>query len=98
MTTTPTDRPPTPTVPPRRSTLVLTVGLHLLALWPYLLSGLVAPFEGVLAMLAVWVLMGVAAVAVHRRWGAVAALVPLVTVGLWVGMLTLGGAVLGWTA
>jgi len=90
-----TARPPA--TGPRRSTLVLTLVLHLLALWPYAVSGLVAPAWGVAALLVLWVLLGVGAVAVHRRWGAVAAVVPLVAVLAWVGLITLGGTLLGWT-
>jgi hypothetical protein len=94
MSTT-THRPTTQ--PPRRSTAWLTGGLHLLALWPYAISGLFAPGWGVGALLVVWALMGVVAVAVHRRWGGLAALVPLVTVGLWFLLATLGEQLLGWT-
>ena len=83
---------------PRRSTAVLTAVLHLLALWPYAISGLVAPGWAVVALLVVWALLGAVAVVVHRRWGAVSALVPLVAVVLWFGVLTLGEALLGWTA
>ena len=84
--------------PPRRSTLVLTAVLHLFVLWPYSASGLVAPGWAVLALLALWVLLGGAAYAVHRRWGAVSALVPLLAMVLWVVVLTTGEQLLGWTA
>ena len=84
--------------PPRRSTLVLTALLHLFVLWPYAASGLVAPGWAVLVLLGVWVLLGWLAHLVHRRWGALAALVPLLALGLWVGVLLLGEQVLGWTA
>lgn len=87
-----------PSRPPRRSTLVLTGVLHLLALWPYAASGLVAPDWAVAAMVVVWALLGVVAVAVHRRWGAVAAVVPLVAVVVWTVLVTLGEVLLGWTA
>jgi hypothetical protein len=96
MTTTRTATPPT-SQRPRRSTLWLTGLLHLLALWPYLISGLAAPGWAVLSLLVLWALLGVVAVAVHRRWGALAALVPLVAVGLWFLALTLGEQLLGWT-
>lgn len=82
---------------PRRSTAVLTGVLHLFALWPYAISGLVAPGWGVAGLLVVWALLGVVAFALHRRWGAVSALVPLVAVVLWFGLVTLGEALLGWT-
>lgn len=84
--------------PPRRSTLVLTAVLHLATLPLYLASGLAAPGWAVLALLALWALLGWAAYLVHRRWGALSALVPLLALGLWFGVLTLGEQVLGWTA
>ena len=83
--------------PPRRSTLWITGGLHLLALWPYAISGLAAPGWAVLSLLVLLALLGVVAVAVHRRWGGLAALVPLLAVGLWFLLLTLGEQLLGWT-
>lgn len=88
--------PPRTPRPPRRSTLVLTALLHLLVLWPYTASGLLAPGWAVVTLLVVWALLGVLAVAVHRRYGAVAALVPLLALGAWFAALTLGEAVLGW--
>ena len=97
MSATGTTTRPSPSTPPRRSTAVLTGVLHLLALWPYAISGLVAPGWGVAVLLVVWALLGVAAVAVHRRWGALSAVVPLVAVVSWFGLLTLGEVLLGWT-
>ena len=82
---------------PRRSTAVLTAALHLIALWPYAISGLVAPGWGIAVMFCVWALLGLAAIRVHRQWGAVSALVPLVAVVAWFGMVTLGEVALGWT-
>lgn len=76
---------------------MLTAVLHLVALWPYAISGLVAPGWGVAGLLVVWALLGVLALALHRRCGAVSALVPLVAVVLWLGLITLGEALLGWT-
>ncbi len=88
----------TPARPPRRATLVVTAVLHLLVLWPYSASGLLAPGWAVLALLVLWGLLGWLAWAVHRRWGGVSALVPLLAMGLWVGVLVLGEQMLGWTA
>ena len=92
-TTTTRDR----TDQPRRSTLLITGVLHLFALWPYAISGLAAPGWAVLSLLVLWAVLGVVAVAVHRRWGGLAALVPLLAVGLWFLLLTLGEQLLGWT-
>jgi hypothetical protein len=84
--------------PPRRSTLVLTALLHLPVLFLYLVSGLAAPGSAVLALLALWVLLGWVAHRVHRRWGALSALVPLLALVLWFGAMTGGDHFLGWTA
>lgn len=84
--------------PPRRSTLLLTGVLHLTTLPSYAASGLLAPGWAVLGLLALWVVLAAAAWAVHRRWGAVSALLPLLAMALWFGTLTLGEQVLGWTA
>ena len=84
--------------PPRPSTLWITGVLHLLALWPYAISGLVAPGWAVLSLLVLWAVLGIVAVAVHRRWGGLAALVPLFAVALWFLLLTLGEQLLGCTS
>ena len=90
----------TPTAPARRrrSTWLLSAGLHLLALWPYALSNLVVAGWSYLAMLGLWLLFGAAAVAVHRRWGPVSALVPLLAVVTWFAVLAAGESLLGWNA
>ena len=85
-------------MPPRRSTLALTALLHLTTLPPYAASGLLAPGWAVLAMLGLWIALALVAYRVHRRWGAVSALVPLLAMVLWFAVLTLGEQVLGWTA
>lgn len=82
---------------PRRLPAVVTAGLHLLALWPYALSGLVVAGWSYLAMLALWALFGVVAVAVHRRWGGLSVLIPLLAVGTGFAVLTAGERLLGWT-
>jgi hypothetical protein len=88
---------PSPPSPSRR-TAVVTAVLHLLALWPYALSNLVVAGAGYLAMLVLWAGFAVAAVVVHRRWGGLSALVPLVAVLTWFAVLTLGESLLGWSA
>ena len=93
-----THTPPQTRRPPRRSTLVLTGLLHLPVLFLYVASGLAAPGWAVLALVVVWVLLGWTAFLVHRRWGALSALVPLLAVALWAGLMTAGDHFLGWTA
>jgi hypothetical protein len=82
----------------RRLSGAVTAVLHLAVLWPYSASGLVAPGWAVVGLLALWLALAGVAVVVHRRWGLLAALVPPLALGLWVGALVLGEAVLGWTA
>jgi len=78
--------------------LVVAGLLHLFVLWPYALSGLVAPTYGVLGLLVVWLLFAAFLVFVHRRYGALATLVPPVAALTWIALLSLGGSLLGWQA
>lgn len=80
-----------------RATAALTAGLHLVALWLYVSSGLLAPFWAVTALLVLWVLLAWVAVLVHRRHGALALLVPVTAIALWFGAITAGEQLLGWT-
>lgn len=75
---------------------VTTAGM-LVALWLYSASGLLAPLWAVVLLLVVWLALAVLAVRVHRRRGAWSLLVPVAAVALWVAVLGLGEAVLGWT-
>ncbi|GAB3763655.1 hypothetical protein FB382_001144 [Nocardioides ginsengisegetis] len=68
------------------------------AFFLYAASGLVAPWWAVVLLLAAWlVLLLVCAVwwTAHPRW---VPWVPVFAVVLWFGLLTAGGAWLGWTA
>ncbi len=85
-------------VRPARWSLVLAVLLHLVALWLYYLSVLVAPFSGTVGLLVLWLVLAVVLVRVHRSYGPLALLVPLVAVGLWFAVIGAGSALLGWTA
>lgn len=64
----------------------------------YAASGLLAPWYAVVALMLVWLLLFVVA----TRWWTPhpkrTLLLPVVAVVLWFGVLTLGGALLGWTA
>ena len=82
----------------RRWPAVVTAVLHLLALWLYLLSGLVVAGWTYVALLGLWALFGVVAVLVHRRWGGLSAVVPLLAVLTWFAVVTLGERVFGWVA
>jgi hypothetical protein len=71
---------------------------HLCTLPFYLSSGLVAPLWAIIVLLLVWAgLLALAIVSVRRRsaWGL---LVPVLAVGLWLGFISAGEALLGWQA
>lgn len=73
--------------------------LHLaIAVFPLSASGLMAP-PWALAAIAVGWLAGLVAVwRIGRSRPFVAVLVPIVTVGAWFALMSLGDTVLGWTA
>lgn len=83
---------------PRRWSLVVAWLLHLTALLPYWLTTLVAPMYAFWLLLAVWVGFGAYLLHVHRRYGPVALAVPLLAVLTWLGCISVGSALLGWTA
>ena len=64
----------------------------------YAVSGLVAPWYGVVFLMLLWVLLFVQA----TRWWTPhpkrTLLIPLVAIALWFAVLTLGEALFGWTA
>ncbi|MEJ5867391.1 hypothetical protein WDV85_06480 [Pseudokineococcus sp. 5B2Z-1] len=80
-----------------RLTGALTAVLHLVALWLYASSGLLAPLWAVVALLVLWGVLAVVAVLVHRHHGAWSLLVPVAAVAVWFGALTAGEQLLGWT-
>ena len=74
--------------------------LHLVAgVFPFAASGLIAPLWGVVVLYLWW--LALLAVAIRlvrtRRWRLVLA-VPFAAVAGWFALMSLGGAVLGWTA
>jgi hypothetical protein len=70
----------------------------LVGVFPYGASGLVAPLPGLLFLILVWALM----LLVAWRWRPAnpwaVLLVPVVSVGLWFAIISLGEAIFGWTA
>jgi hypothetical protein len=64
----------------------------------YAASGLLAPWYGVVVLLAIWLALLVLA----TRWWTPhpkrTLLVPLIALVVWFGVLTLGGALLDWSA
>ena len=83
----------------RRAGEWVAIGLQILVgVFPYGASGLVAPLPGLLFLILVWAVMLLAA----WRWRPAnpwaVLLVPLVSVGLWFAVISLGEAIFNWTA
>lgn len=68
------------------------------ALFLYAASGLVAPGWAVVLLLLLWAAMFALAVAWWTPHPKRVAVLPVVAVVLWFGLVTAGGAFLGWTA
>jgi hypothetical protein len=88
------------TASPRVSPFGLAaIVLHVLfGIFPYGFSTLLAPGVGVVVLALVWVALAVVAWQWRARRSAVPLLVPLVAVAAWFGVLSLGDALLGWSA
>jgi energy-coupling factor transporter transmembrane protein EcfT len=74
------------------------IAAHVLTVFLYLASGLLAPLAGVLFLLAGWVVLLVAGIRLRRPRPWLAALTPVASIGFWAAVLTFGDWVLGWTA
>ena len=77
----------------------LAVALHVaVGLFPYMASGLMAPPEGLVVLALIWIGLFV----VVWRWRPNPAVwllaVPIAALALWFAVMSLGDAVLGWTA
>jgi hypothetical protein len=72
--------------------------LHLLVGFPFLVSGLVAPGYGVIALWVVWAVLLAVALRVRARRPVWTPAVPVAAFGLWQGAIAAGGAWLGWQA
>jgi hypothetical protein len=68
------------------------------ALFLYAASGLVAPWWAVLLLLVLWLVQFVVACRWWTPHPRRVAAVPVVAVLLWFGLVTAGGALLGWSA
>lgn len=82
--------------PQHRWVLAVTALLQIAAFAPYLLSGLVAPPWGVLAMRGLWVGLSVFAFAWGWKRPVLSLVVPPATFALGFVCLFLGGSLLGW--
>lgn len=72
--------------------------LHVLALPWFAASGLVAPGWAVAGLLALWLALLVAGVAMRRRTPAAMLAVPVLDIAIWFGVVTAGELLLNWTA
>lgn len=79
---------------------VAGIALHLaVGVFPYASSGLIAPVAGVLVLYALWFLLLIAGIRELRKGrGPIVLVMPLLAVVGWLAIMTLGGAVFGWTA
>lgn len=76
---------------------VVAAILHAAVGFMYLASGLMAPLYGIAILWAIWIACTVLLVRFRRR-GPILLVVPIAAGLLWLGIMTLGDAFLGWTA
>ena len=76
---------------------VVAAAAHLVAGFYYLASGLLAPLWAVLLLLVVWAVLAWVGARLVKRRSYLVLLVPVVAAAVWLGVMSLGGAVLGWT-
>jgi hypothetical protein len=83
---------------PAQIAAIAGIAAHVLTVFFYLASGLLAPLAGVLFLLAGWVVLLVAAIRLRRPRPWLAALAPAASIAFWAAVLTFGNRVFGWTA
>lgn len=64
----------------------------------YLISGLLAPPYAVGILSAIWVLLLIAGIRLHRRRPWLVFAIPFIGLAVWFAVITLGDVFLGWTA
>jgi hypothetical protein len=74
------------------------IAAHLVVGYLYLAAGLVTPLYGLIALWVVWAALLAVAIWMLRRHPLWILAVPLVALGILVGVTALGGALLGWSA
>lgn len=72
--------------------------LHVLAAFPYAMTGLVAPPWGVALLWSIWLALLGVAVALWRTRPAAVLVVPVAAIVVWFGVLAIGDVALRWTA
>lgn len=70
---------------------------HLVVGFYYLASGLMAPLWAIVLLLVVWAVLAWAGVRLAMRRSYLVLLIPVLAFGVWFAVMSLGGAVLGWT-
>ncbi len=81
--------------------IVALVGLILYivtGVFPYFVSGLVAPLWGIAVLYAGWLVGLWLTISLFRRGSAWALAMPVAALAFWWGVITLGESILGWTA
>jgi len=73
----------------------LALLLHVLVGFPYLVSGLVAPGYGVIALMGIWIGLLVLLLRMRSTRPLLALLVPPAALAIWYAVLALGGSLLG---
>lgn len=70
----------------------------LVGVFPYAASGLVAPLWGIVFLYAGWLVGLVVAIRLYRRRSPWTVILAPLALGFWWAVITLGDALLGWTA
>lgn len=90
------------THPPRpgwaRALGIVGLVAHVVVGYFYLTAGLVLPGAWLVVFLLVWAALLVVAIRLLRRRPLLVLLIPVLALGLLIGGVSLGGALLGWTA
>ncbi|MBB1515728.1 hypothetical protein H5398_07045 [Tessaracoccus sp. MC1679] len=82
----------------KRALGILGLALHVVVGYLYLTAGLVTPAPWLVGFLLLWVVLLVVGIYLFRRHPLWVLLVPVLALGLLIGGVSLGGALLGWTA
>lgn len=77
---------------------VVGIGAHVVVGYFYLVAGLVTPVYGLIVFWIVWAALFVVALRMLRRHPLRILPIPLAAFGILLGGMSLGGAVLGWSA
>lgn len=74
-----------------------SVLIHLVVGFPYLFAGLLAPLWAVGVLVAIWIALGVLLIRT-RSESPRDLLVPVLAAAIWLGAMSLGDGLLGWSA